>query len=34
MLKLKKCAELSGKTQTDLLEYMVDRLYRELMDKK
>ena len=28
------CAQLSGKTQTDLLESMVNRLYDELANKK
>lgn len=32
--KLKKCAEFSGKTQTELLEEMVNRLYDETVKQK
>lgn len=32
--KFSQCAELTGKTQTTLLEEMVNRLHRELMDEK
>lgn len=31
MKKLRECSEKTGKTQTELLEYMVDRLHRELI---
>ena len=32
--RLLKCSELSGKTQTALLEEMVNRLYHELTGEK
>lgn len=32
--KFSKCSELTGKTQTTLLEEMVNRLYYELMGEK
>ncbi len=32
--RLRKCSEMTGKTQTVLLEEMVNHLYCELMDEK
>nr|DAG39675.1 MAG TPA: NikA, BACTERIAL CONJUGATION, RELAXASE, DNA [Bacteriophage sp.] len=32
--KLQECAVATGKTQTDLLEEMVNRLYKETVNKK
>lgn len=32
--KLKTCADVTGKTQTELLEEMVNRLYNEVVDAK
>ena len=32
--KFQKCSEITGKTQTDLLEKMVDNLHNELIQKK
>lgn len=31
--KFQECAEITGKTKTDLLEEMVDRLHKELAAK-
>lgn len=32
--RLRECAELTGKTQTTLLEEMVNRLYHEIAGEK
>lgn len=32
--KFQECSEMSGKTQTDLLEQMVNNLHNELKQKK
>ncbi|WP_195614515.1 hypothetical protein [Intestinimonas butyriciproducens] len=32
--KLRECSEMTGKTQTDLLEEMVEKLHDELTHKK
>lgn len=32
--KFQECSEITGKTQTDLLEKMVDNLHNELIQKK
>lgn len=32
--KFQKCSEITGKTQTDLLEEMVDELYNRLTEQK
>lgn len=32
--KFQECADITGKTKTDLLEYMVDELHKKLTENK